>query len=569
MKKSITLQLTDSTIIDQFQTDLNIIKANYCKKNIKNKKITFEVMLLQSVEDFLSEFSKTESYRFIEGSPNLLSFVKSIKDGSVIWSKSNLNNLLGIYKKFTRNVEIDKEIAKLVRMLDEKMITIQPILLPDYTLNECSLYLEQILTFPEYRPTKKDISAISWMKETYQEYPRFLKRKNQFFLEKANLRLKIGKADPRVIISSLKNNQMFGVIPNQNTAFNILYLFKPTEALKTYFNEKNAIKTLFLGPDGDSRWKEFKNSRKNAIKIYRDVSRFIPGDIIEWRNDHGKIEKGMFDYESSSLEKAFKKYKRDKELHGPRTDGDGRKYFTSWKGCLMEGEGPYVVMHKLKVSKKALKFEFFAIPKEKAKCAQRLNSDVIEDKINYFHKKKGYITKRVTTRYTDEGYGNAFYFTERDLMIYYPKSIIHSASRNYLEEDITLGETVSLIGATMSGKASEKAKKLYEKVIELSEQKNLLINQLPPFSTDHSEKELMSMEEIFAITKELYQHYTYYEYVIWEEGRRYITDDLLYHYDLQGYKSYIAAIKKQEEELDQLNVARNIIKSQIYPAVNG
>ena len=368
MRKSITFQLTDSTILNQFQTDLNIIKANYREKTIKSKKIAFEVMLHQSVEDFLTEFSKTESYRYIEGSPNLLSFVESIKDGSVIWSKSNLEKILRNYKDSTRNVEIDKENAKLVRMLDEKMITIQPILLPDYALKECNPYLEQIFTDPEYRPTKKDISAISWMKETYQEYPRFLKGKNQFFLEKANLRLKIGKTDPRVIISSLKNNQTFGVIPNQNTAFTILYLFKPTKALMTYYNEKNAIKKLFLGPHGESRWKEFRNSRMNAVKFYRDVSRFIPGDIIEWSNDQGKMEKGMFDYESSTIEKAFEKYKRENELPGPRTDSDGRKHFTSWKGCLMEGDGPYVVMHKTIVSKKALRFEFFAIPKEMAKC---------------------------------------------------------------------------------------------------------------------------------------------------------------------------------------------------------
>ena len=138
-----------------------------------------------------------------------------------------------------------------------------------------------------------------------------------------------------------------------------------------------------------------------------------------------------------------------------------------------------------------------------------------------------------------------------------------------MEEDITLEETISLIGASMGGKASKKARELYYEVLELSQQKNMIVKQLPPISVDHSEKELVSIEKLLTITKELYQRYTYYEYVTWEEGRKYVDHDLLYHYDLQGYQSYLAVIKKQEEEIDQLNVARNIIRAQVYPVLNG
>lgn len=562
MKKTITFQVKNPAIGYQFETDLKKVNAKLNDRTKNKQKVSFEIILSQSVEEFLMEFSKTESYQYIEGHSKL-AFVDSIKNGSVIWNKANLNNILRNLHESKWDFELEKKNARLARMLDNKLITIHPVLLPEYDVTAIKPYLGQIFSTENYLPIKKELYAICWIKETYQDIPKFFKKGNHFYLESANLRIKVGKADPLEIITALENNEMYGVIPYQSTTYSILYLLKPTAALKTVMNEKKYMRTLFLGSYEESRLRQFQDIRDKAVKIYREVQKFEKGDILEWKTETGKIQKGMFDYESATLENAFEEYKREKELSDVLFDDEGRRFVTSWNGCLTtNGDSPYVVMHTTKITKEELRYDFFAIPKEKLKCVLRLNPDEIRSAILQYHDQKGCNAKRYNTRYLGDA-SNAIYIQEEDVILYYANAIIHTASKNYIEENITLEETISLIGAVMNGKSSSKAKELFEEILELSQKKNRIVNELPPVSVVYTEKELHTVERLLAITKELYKKYVYFEYVSWEEGRNYINEDLYYKYDMQGYQAYVKAFHKQEDELNQLNIARNTIKAQL------
>ncbi|WP_088364021.1 hypothetical protein [Bacillus cereus] len=561
MEQTLYIFFNQEMDLKDCKIDIEASNAEVQEIELENREYLVTVNLNDTVEGFLNKFVKTKSYLYTNFSGSV-EFLEQVNNKSVIWNRANIDKILcnlGYSKKY---MELEFDNAALCRLLDEDMLEIETVLLPVYADVEITNILDQSESLGNHK-SKQLRAAMSWLKRKNGVIPEYIMSKNGVYSKEDNIRIKIGEANPRVIISSLEKGESYGVIPIAGTPYSTLYIFKPKESFIERNRNIQSIKRLILGENEKKRKKEFKKYLSNRFRVITNLHNYTEGDIVEWNDDEGVRQKGMYSYEANTYEDAEMIYLMEKHLTNEsiRNENENRKLITNWKGVLGD-KGPFTIVHVTKVLKKEVRYEYFGIPTKKIINSVLLDEGTILDEIKNFAIEADSTGSTIGVEYNHRDYSNAMYDSDNDKIVFYVNRIHHTAAKNYMEEDITLAETINLIASTMNGNASQRAESIFKEILGLAFEKNEATSEMNSCLYDTpSEDQVRAIEYVINVTKEYYKKLVFYKYVVWEEGRKSVENHLLYKYDSDGYKAYKEVYDMQEKELIKLNMNRNIARS--------
>ncbi|MED2737087.1 hypothetical protein [Bacillus toyonensis] len=565
MEETLHLLFNEGIDIKECSRDIEISNAEVQEVLLENGECLIRISLNDTVESFLNKFVKTRSYFLINIHTRFTSsiqFIEQINNKSMIWNRMNINKILCNLGFSKRYMELEFDNAALCRLLDEDMVEIETVLLPNFMDAEISDVLDQYESNGNHSSGPHH-SAMSWLKRKDGVTPEYIMKKSTVYSKESNIRIKIGEANPRVIIASLEKGELYGVIPYNETPYSTLYIFKSNEKFIERLRNVQSMKKLILGENENKRKKEFKKSLSNRFRVRTNLHNYTVGDIVEWNDDKGVRQKGMYSYQADSSEDAEMIYLMEKQLTNEsiRNENEDRRLVTNWNGVI-GNEGPYTIVHATKILKREVRYEYFGIPTKKIINSLLLDEGSIMEEIKNFAIEADPSSSNIGIDYNHRDYSNAMYDSDKDEIVFYLNRIHHTAAKNYMEEDITLEETINLIASTMNGNASQRAEKIFKEIMGLAVEKQELMYEMNRYLYSIPSKEhLSTIEAAVKVTEEYYKKLVYYKYVVWEEGRNFVERHLLYKYDSDGYKAYKEVYEMQEKELIELNMNRNIARS--------
>lgn len=567
MEETLHILFNEGIDIKECSRDIEKSNAKVLDVRLENRNYLIRISLNDTVESFLNNFIKTRSYFLINIHTRFsgsIQFIEQINNKNVVWNRMNINKILGNLRFSKRYMDLEFDNAALCRLLDEEMVEIETVMLPDYIDVEISEVLDRYES-NGYHSSSPHHSAMSWLKRRDGRIPKYIMKKSTVYSKESDTRIKIGEANPRVIIASLEKGEFYGVLPYSETPYSTLYLFKPKEKFIERLRNLQSMKKLIVGENENKRKKDFKKSLRDRFRVRTNLHNYTMGDICEWNDEKGVRQKGMYSYQADSSEDAEMIYLMEKQLTNEsiRNENEDRKLVTNWNGVI-GNEGPYTIVHITKILKREVRYEYFGIPTKKIINSLLLDEGSIMEEIKNFAINADPSSSNISIDYNHRDYSNAMYDSDKDEIIFYLNRIHHTAAKNYMEEDISLEETINLIASTMNGNASQRAENIFKEIMGLAVEKQELMYEMNRYLySTPSNEQLSTIEAAIKVTEEYYKKLVYYKYIVWEEGRKFVDSHLLYKYDSDGYKAYKEVYEMQEKELIELNMNRNIARSAI------